>query len=151
MQTYSFLDVQATIIGPGGSVSLGAGAANAEEGISIEFIEDKDRMIVGADGNAMHSLNASKAGKITVRLLKTSPVNSLLNDLYNFQTSNGLFHGKNVLVLGNTTTGDNYTCTGVAFTRHPRNDWAKEAGFLEWDFNAGVIDPILGSGILAGV
>jgi len=150
MSTYSFLDVQAVINGPGGLFSLGAGSGNAEEGISIEFTEDKDRLVTGADGSPMHSLIASKAGKILVRLLKTSPVNSLLQALYAFQTSSSLFHGQNVITVVNPVTGDDYTCTSVAFTKFPRNDYAKDAGMLEWDFNAGVIDPVLGSGIVPG-
>lgn len=146
--TYSFLDVLVTITGPGGSFSLGAGSGNSEEGISIEFAEEKDRLVIGADGTGMHSLNASKAGKIMVRLLKTSPVNAQLSQLYSFQTTSSLFHGQNIIVLTNPVIGDDYTCTGVAFVKFPRNDFAKEAGFLEWDFNAAVIDPVLGAGIL---
>jgi hypothetical protein len=134
--------------GPGGTISLGAGAANAEEGISVEFLEDKDRMVVGADGQAMHSLIASKAGKVLVRLLKTSPVNGQLTNMYNLQTSTGLLHAQNTLVVTNPTTGDSYVCKGVAFTKFPRNDYAKEGGMLEWDFNASQIDPVLGTGIL---
>ena len=151
MPTYSFLDVAATITGPGGSFSLGAGSANAEEGISIEFLEDKDRLVTGADGSPMHSLNASKSGRILVRLLKTSPVNSLLAQLYAFQTASSIFHGQNVFVLTNLITGDDYTCTSVAFEKFPRNDFGKEAGMLEWGFLAGVVDPVLGSGILTDV
>jgi hypothetical protein len=145
--TYSFLDVQATIQGPGGGGPVGAGAGAASEGISIEFEEDKDRMVVGADGQFMHSLNASKAGRINIRLLKTSPTNEFLESLYNFQTVSSLFHGQNTLVVTNVVTGDVYTCTGVAFQKFPRNDYAKEAGMLEWNFNAGTIDVVLGEGI----
>jgi Protein of unknown function (DUF3277) len=148
MPTYSFLDVRATIVGPGGTFPLGAGAGNAEEGISIEFTEDKDRLVTGADGSPMHSLNASKAGRILVRLLKTSPVNALLAQLYSFQQASSLNWGQNVFVLTNLVTGDDYSCTSVAFEKFPRNDFAKEAGILEWGFLAGSIDPVLGSGIL---
>lgn len=145
---YSFVDVQATITGPGGSFSIGAGAANAKEGISVEFSEDKDRMIIGADGSPMHSLIASKGGKVLVRLLKTSPVNELMEQLYSFQTSTSLYHGQNVIRVSNIVTGDDYTCTQCAFTKFPRNDYAEEAGMLEWDFNVGVINVILGSALL---
>lgn len=144
---YSFLDVQSTINGPGGNFSVGAGAGIAEEGISIEFNEDKDRMVIGADGIAMHSLNASQAGKALIRLQKTSPVNSQLEQLYNFQTTSSLFHGQNTLVVTNPVTGDVYTLTGTAFAKFPRNDYAKEAGLLEWDFNVSNIDVKLGQGV----
>ena len=45
MSTYSFLDVQATIVGPGGAFSLGSGAGVAEEGISIEPTGEIDTML----------------------------------------------------------------------------------------------------------
>jgi hypothetical protein len=144
---YSFLDVQAAITGPGGSFPIGAGSANAEEGISIEYVEDKDRMLIGADGSAMHSLNASRAGKALIRLLKTSPVNSLLAGLYNFQTTSSLFHGKNTISVKNPISGDSYNLQGAAFTKFPRNDYAKEAGMLEWDFNVSDVDVFLGTGV----
>jgi hypothetical protein len=33
MATYSFLDVSATLVGPTGSIDLGAGSANSDEGL----------------------------------------------------------------------------------------------------------------------
>jgi hypothetical protein len=154
MPTYSFLDFQASITGPGGSfpLSLGPGVGGvAEEGISIEFGEDKDRILFGADGTAMHSLNAAKGGRVLIRLQKTSPVNQKLAALYNYQTVSSLLHGKNVIVLANPVIGDIYQCRSVAFLKFPANHYAKEAGIVEWDFNAGYIDPVLGAGIVAGV
>jgi len=145
LATYSFLDVAATLTGPGGSVSLGAGAAAAEEGISIEFDEDTGSMQKGADGAIVHSLHAIKSGRGVVRILKTSPTNSQLSSIYNYQRSSSLFWGKNVLIVSNPVTGDVYTCQQVAFAKHPANEWAKDSRFLEWDFNIGIIDPVLGS------
>lgn len=145
LATYSFLDVTATLTGPGGTISLGSGAANAEEGISIEFDEETDTMQKGADGSVVHSLHAVKSGKVIVRILKTSPVNSQLTQLYNYQRSSSLFHGKNTVAVNNPVTGDNYTCQQVAFAKFPNNSWAKDSAMLEWEFNAAVIDPVLGS------
>lgn len=145
--TYSFQDVQSSINGPGGAFPIGSGSGNSAEGITVEFDEDKDRMIFGADGSYMHSLNAAQGGRIIIRLLKTSPVNEQLGDLYNFQTASSLFHGQNTIVVANPVTGDLYLCSGVAFQKFPRNDWAKEGGVIEWIFNAGLIQPVLGSGI----
>lgn len=62
MATYSFMDVSATIVGPGGIVDLGYGAATAEEGISIAYTEDKNLMTVGADGKVMHTLRCGNSG-----------------------------------------------------------------------------------------
>src|SRR5690348_11425020 len=95
--TYSFLNVQASIVGPGGSFNLGDGAGVTEEGITIERQDDKDAMTIGADGIGMHSLRASKAGTVTVRLLKTSPQNAKLMAMYDLQTLSSTLHGQNVI------------------------------------------------------
>ena len=147
--TYSFLDVLATITGPGGSFSLGSGAGDANEGITIEYNDDKDRMLVGADGSAMHSLIASKAGRCSIRILKTSPTNAKLSQLYTVQTQSSLNHGKNVILVSNQVTGDQYTLNGAAFAKFPRNDYATEAGMLEWLFNIAQIDEVLGAGVVS--
>ena len=54
MTTYSFQDVAATIVGPGGAFSLGYGEATAEEGITIVRAGDKNTMTIGSDGEGMH-------------------------------------------------------------------------------------------------
>src|SRR5882724_1438268 len=97
MQTYSFLDTVMAINGPGGAFSIRDGAA--KEGFTVDFTEDKNTMTVGADGEAMHSLKATKGGTITLRLLKTSPTNALLGALYNFQTASSATHGQNTIVI----------------------------------------------------
>lgn len=145
--TYSFLDVMAAITGPGGTFQLAAGAAAAEEGISIEPTEDIDNMAIGADGAGVHSLIASHAGKVTVRLLKTSPVNALLNAMMALQRQSAANHGQNVLSITNRVSGDVYSCRGVAFAKVPPNAYAKIANVIEWEFNATDIDPALGAGV----
>jgi hypothetical protein len=147
MQTYSFLDVKATLSGVGGSISLGSGAGCAEEGLSIEYTEETDSMMIGADGKIVHSLHAAKAGRVMIRLLKTSSVNSLLTAMYNLQRTSSLFHGNNIMVITNIATGDIYTCQQVAFARFPNNSYAKEANVIEWEFNVGQIDPTLGANL----
>src|ERR1019366_1581823 len=96
--TYSFLDCNASIVGPGGGFSLGQGAGVSEEGISTAATENINAMHIGADGMGMHSLHADKSGKVTVRLLKTSPTNQLLSAMYAFQTASGSAHGQNKIV-----------------------------------------------------
>lgn len=145
MSTYSFLDVVASMVGPGGAVNLGQGAGSAEEGISIEPAEDIDGMVIGADGTPMHSLYANKSGTVTVRLQKTSPVNQKLSQMYAFQTASGVNHGQNTISIGNMATGDSITCQQVAFKRAPTINYAKDGGLNEWTFNAGIIDRTLGS------
>lgn len=143
---YSFLDVVAAIVGPGIVANLGAGAAVAEEGITIEPIEDKNVMTVGADGKGQHSLIASDAAKVTIRLLKTSPINSLLMLAFEFQSSSSSLWGRNVLTVTNPQTGDVTTIQQAAFTKKPALTYAKEAGMNEWVFDAVKVNSVLGIG-----
>lgn len=146
MSTYSFLDVNFAITGPGGSFPLGSGSGNAEEGITIEAVEDKNIMQIGADGSGQHSLVASTASTVTVRLLKTSPVNALLMTMYNYQTSSSVLHGKNTIVGTDLGRGDVITLSKVAFKKVPAISYAKEAGINEWTFDAIQTTTILGVG-----
>lgn len=145
MATYSFLSVQATLSGPGGRVSLGYGAATAEEGIDVDMIEDKNTMTPGSDGQIMHSLHAFDGARMTVRLLKTSPVNAQLNLLYNLQKANAALWGNNVLVISDTARGDVLTGSQIAFVRQSPIKYGKDGGMNEWNF-MGVVQEILGIG-----
>jgi hypothetical protein len=145
--TYSFLDVNASLVGPGAGFSIGSGAGVAAEGISIEPNEEIDFMSIGADGSAMHSLNANRSGRVTARMLKTSPVNALLMAAQNFQRSSAQNHGVNTLTITNSVSGDVITCQQVAFAKQPSNSYSKEGPMIEWEFNAGVINMALGAGV----
>ena len=146
MATYSFLDVTAAIQGPGGSINLAAGAGSAEEGITIEAMEDKSIMTIGADGAGMHSLVANEASTVTVRLLKTSPVNGQLSQMYNTQTATSANHGKNTITVRDSIRGDSITMTEVAFKKRPAINYAKEGGAVEWTFDAIKTTTVLGNG-----
>lgn len=147
MPSYSFLNVSATLTGPGAvGLNIGAGAANSEEGITIEPIEDKNVMTIGADGKGQHSLVASNARKVVVRLLKTSPVNGLLMALYNLQSASASLWGQNVLTVTDSGRGDLNIVQGSAFKKVPTLTYAKEAGFNEWEFDGIDGTSILGLG-----
>lgn len=146
MSTYSFLDVHASITGPGGSFQLGSGAGAAEEGISFEMKEEKNTQTIGADGTGMNSLHAGNAGKVTVRLLKTSPVNAQLSQLYNQQRQSSALWGQNVFSLNDSARGDVVAATGCAFMKHPNLQYAKDGNVIEWEFEAITLDILLGSG-----
>lgn len=146
MATYSFQDVVAAISGVGGSINLAAGAGVAEEGITIEAMEDKNIMTVGADGTPMHSLVANESSNVTIRLLKTSPVNKQLQEMYTQQTKSAANHGKNTITVRDAVRGDNITLNEVAFKRRPTVTYAKEGGLMEWTFDAGKTTVIIGSG-----
>jgi hypothetical protein len=145
MATYSFLDVVASLVGPGGSISLGSGAGDAEEGITVEMEGDKNTMQIGADGTGQHSLNAANAGTVTIVLLKTSPTNALLQALYDYQTASSSLHGKNTITVVNSESGDTLTAALCAFKKRPALKYAKEAGTNTWAFDAIQIYGVLGS------
>lgn len=144
MPTYSFMDVTASMTGPTGTLDLGYGSANADEGITVTMSEDKNTMTVGADGEVMHSLHAGKASTVTVNLQKTSPLNKKLSLMYNAQSQSSSLWGNNVFVLRNKASGDIVTIRSAAFKRQP--DWnnPKVAGMVAWVFDGGKTDQILG-------
>lgn len=144
---YSFIDVVAAITGPGGSFNLGYGAAVAEEGILISMVDDKNTMVIGADGKFMHSLHAGRGGTVTVNLLKISPTNSLLSKMYLLQTTSSSLHGNNVITIRNTASGDLITCSGCAFKKLPDLTYAKDGTMNAWVFDAGYVDQVLGAGV----
>lgn len=142
---YSFLNVQCSLIGPGGAITLGNSSGAAEEGITIEASGDIGTLTMGADGSGQFSLHADKSGKITVRILKANPTNKQLSAMYAIQTSDGALYGQNIITLTDTLRGDAITCSQVAFTKAPSLSYGKEAGMLEWDFMAIRIDRTLGA------
>ena len=143
--TYSFLNVTASLTGPGGEIDLGYGAAIAEEGITIAMAGDANTMTIGADGEGMHSLHADKSGTITVRLLKTSPTRAKLQTLYNAQRLVPATWGQNLIVVRDTRSGDVTTARQCAFKKRADLTYAKDGGMEEWVFDAVKIDTIRGT------
>ncbi len=141
---YSFINVQCAITGPGGSINLGMGSGAAEEGITFAPTGDINTMTIGADGSGQHSLHADTSGTVSVRLLKTSPTNKQLSAMYAAQTASGAAHGQNTISLTDTMRGDSITATQVAFKKAPDILYGKEAGLLEWTFDAIAIQRTLG-------
>jgi hypothetical protein len=143
-QTYSFLDVHMAITGPGGALNLTNGTA--EEGLTLEYVDDKNNMVIGSDGSVMHSLRANNAGRATLRLLKTSPLNALLTGMYNFQRQSASTWGQNTITLADVARGDVYTLQSCSFRKFPDNSYAKDGGIMVWAFDVGIMDPLLGQG-----
>lgn len=143
---YSFKDVMVSIVGPGIAISLGQDAGVAEGGVSVEMVEDKDTMVIGADGSPMHSLHAGQGGNIVVRLLKVSAQNFLLSAAYAFQSASSATWGLNTIVISDTSRGDVTTCMQCAFRRQPPNTWAKDGNIIEWGFTSGRVFELLGAG-----
>lgn len=145
MSTYSFQDVTATIVGPTGAFSLGYGEATAEEGIAIVRAGDKNTMTIGSDGEGMHSLHADKSGQVTLRYLKTAPINAKLMAMYDAQSLSSALWGKNLIEVGQSAAGDLHTARSCAFKKVPDMRYAKDGDILEWVFDAIKIDGILGT------
>lgn len=143
--TYSFKDVVAAIVGPGGIINLGQSAGPSSEGITIDPTGDINTMTIGADGSGMHSLSADRSGRLTMRFMKTAPTNGLLMLMYNFQISSGATHGQNTITVVDTARGENVTAQLVAFKKAPALHYAMEGGLVEWEFEAVQIDRVLAS------
>lgn len=142
---YSFLNVSALIAGPGLVANLAAGASAAEEGVTIEPAEDKNEMTIGADGKGQHSLVASDAAKVTVRLLKTSPVNAILMAAYDLQSASSALWGQNIMTITDSGRGDLSVLQAGAFRKKPAINYAKSAGMMEWEFDFIQANSILGA------
>ena len=146
MATYSFLNINCTLIGPGAVLNLAAGAAAAEEGITIEAASDKNQMTIGADGKGQHSLIADDSAAITVRLLKTSPLNAALMLAFDVQSVSSALWGSNVFTITDSARGDITVAQQCAFKKKPTITYAKEAGIMEWTFDGIAVNTVLGSG-----
>jgi hypothetical protein len=144
MPAYSFIDVVATISGPGGTFSLCEGTS--EEGITIEPTGDKNVMTKGADDSTMHSLRADTSATITVTKLKTSAVNAQLQQMFNVQSQSSATWGKNTISVKHVALGDDITCSEVAFASNPATNYAVEGGTVVWTFHAGKVKKVLGTG-----
>jgi hypothetical protein len=142
--TYSFKDVVASLTGPTGTANLGFGAAVTDEGISIDMAGDKNTMSIGADGNVMHSLHADKSGIITVHCQKVSVTNSILQAMYDAQQVSSSLWGQNVITVREVESGDITTATKCAFKKKPNLNYKKDGDMIDWAFDAGFIDTVLG-------
>lgn len=147
----SFLDLVASIKGPNGSFSIGNGSGAAEEGISVAMIDAKNTMVIGADGQGMHSLHAGKGGTVTARFLKTSPTNAQLQEMYSRDAASSANWGQNTIVIRDPARGDIITARGCAFQKFPDLSFAKDGNTVEWVWDAAEIDQILGTGTPAVV
>ena len=145
MTTYSFIDVTASIVGPGLACSLGNDAGTSEEGISIELEGNKNTRTMGADGSYMNSLHAANGGTITVRLLKNSPNIAILMAAYNAQRISSALWGKNVITVVQENATDTSIATGCAFQRAPNLEYAVDGGIVTWVFDGGKITEFLGT------
>jgi predicted SPOUT superfamily RNA methylase MTH1 len=133
-------------VGPGGAFNLGYGSGDAEEGLTVEMIDDKNKMDVGSDGTIMHSLRASNAGRITVRLLKTAPTNALLSALYNFQRFSSGNWGQNVIIVADTARGDLVNSSQMAFVKQSDLTYAQDGNYNTWVFIGSIDNELLGTG-----
>jgi hypothetical protein len=110
------------------------------------MIDDKNKMDVGADGQIMNSLRASKAGRVTVRLLKTAPTNAQLSALYNFQSSSSTLWGQNAIIGVDTARGDLINTSQMSFVKQPDIVYAQDGNMNTWVFVGSIDNMLLGTG-----
>lgn len=146
MTTYSFISISCSLVGPTGSAELGYGAAVAEEGITVEMEGDKNTTTMGADGEGQHNLHAAQNGVLSIRLLKTSPMNAVLSTMYSAQTVNPLLNGLNFITVRDPNRGDLVSAQQCAFTKFTGLTYAKDGAMNEWKFNSIKIYQVLGTG-----
>jgi len=146
MSAYSFLDIVGSIVGPGGLISIGNGTGSAKEGIEIKWKEDKNKQTIGADGTAMNVLSADDSAEVSVKLLRTSTWNALLQIMYNYQKSTALLWGKNHSVFTDMARGDFVTLADMAFKKCPGWDAKEAPDVVEWTFDVGKAHVIRGIG-----
>ncbi|WP_080414249.1 phage protein [Burkholderia ubonensis] len=89
--------------------------------------------------------NADKSGQVTLRYLKTAPINAKLMALYDAQSLDSRLWGKNLIEVGQSAAGDLHTARSCAFKKVPHIKYAKDGDYLEWVFDAIKIDGILGT------
>lgn len=133
--TYSFINVTASYVGPTGSIDLGYGSGTAEEGISVTAVEDKNNMMIGADGSGMHTLRAGTACTLTVSLLKVSPANKQLQNDYNLASTSSALWGMGVITIRNTASKDLAVFRMCAHKRQPDFNNAKDGDVVQWQFD----------------
>jgi hypothetical protein len=143
---YSFLDVQCTFSGPGGSFDIASGQVS-DDAIHIAMDGPKNTKTIGANGAGMHSLHASRGGKITVNLLKTAGGNAMLNQIYNYQQTSSAYWGQNIMTVTNNITGDAIVATNGAFVKQSDLGYHTEGGTNVWEFDFIEIDEVLGNGL----
>lgn len=147
MPTYSFRDVKTSISGPGGSVILGGSTQEqngvAEEGISVERVEDRNSQLRGTSGEVINLLSASMAGVVRVRLLKTASSNGVLMEMFKIQRGDGSRWSKNIISIEDKVRGDKMVAAEAAFVGEPVLVWGKVGTIQEWVFQAGSIDETL--------
>lgn len=112
----------------------------------ISWTDDIGTLTMGADGSGMHSLHAARNGTVTIRLLKTSPLNHQLMTMYNSDTSSGSNYGNNTISVRDPIRGDTITASYCGFKKAPDLTFAKEGGMNEWSWNAAQIEVSLGNG-----
>lgn len=142
-KTYSFLNFNCSIEGPGGLITLGSGSGAGKEGITFAPNDDINNMEIGTDGSGQHSLNGNRSGTVSVQLLKTSTTNGLLMAMFNFQRQNPRFHGQNTISGIDSISGDTHLCQQVAFKRKPDMKQGDVAGMNVWTFDAVMMDSSL--------
>lgn len=145
MKAYSFLNTVVLVNG----VAL-THWADGDDVIDISRLEDSATHKIGADGKMAVSISADKSGKMTFKLMQTSPANKVLSALSAAQgEGTGSFVPCSVL-FQDTYRKDQGTGT-VGYVQKPA-DMTRGAGvnMTEWTIIVERLDMLLGDPSFAG-
>lgn len=146
--TYSFLDVQASLVSPSVGFDIGSNGVS-DDAIRVSNIGPKTTMTIGAGGDGMHNLIASNAARCEISFIKDAPGNALMSALYNFQGASSANTGNIQIEINNPVTGDNISLTGGAIEKQPDQSYTREGPAVVWAINFISRVDTLGNGLNA--
>lgn len=125
LSTYDFKQV-AVILG-GRIIS---GFAEGDDAVTVETDNDEFSLTVGADGEATRSKSNNRSATITLRLLKTSQSNDILNA---FMQSDRLSNsGLQPFVCKDNNGREIHACESAWIQKAPTASHGANSGIMEW-------------------
>lgn len=129
--TYSFEDTAFTISHPsvGSFDAYGTGIGD----IAIEYSNDVTTHEVAADLAVIVSKSAKKNATITINALQTSELNAWLTKWANYiESAPTSQFALATAILKNTTTGEQWNCTGVSHQKKSGGSFKSTAETKQW-------------------
>ncbi|HEY6018999.1 MAG TPA: phage protein [Candidatus Paceibacterota bacterium] len=114
--------------------------------IEVERNEDSFTLYVGSLGEGCRTKNLNRSGKITITLMASSPINDLLAQAAQTDEDSGLDYGP----LSITDLNGNMVCFAAEawVMKRPKIERAKEAGTVQWVFEAVVLELFEGGNVI---
>jgi hypothetical protein len=123
-KTYDFKQV-ACILGTRQITGFAEG-----DSISVEYESNLFNTVIGADGEATRSKSNNRSAKVTLKLLKTSLANDILNEYYQSDVlSNG---GTFPFLLKDNNGSELHAAEQMWVEKEPTAPFGQEAPVREW-------------------